>query len=65
MTIRHAKSTLFYHSVHWGINTPSFLPIPPSLNLQTVQASSPFLDNSPLYITLLESSRPSKNRIFQ
>ena len=47
MTIRHAKSTLFYHSVHWGINTPSFLPNPPSLNLQTVQASSPFLDNSP------------------
>ena len=63
MIIRHAKSTLLYHSVHWGINTLSFLTNPPSLNLQTVQVSSPFLDNSPLYITLLEPSRPSKNRI--
>ena len=45
------------HSVHWGINPlykhcspPSFLPSPPPLNQQTVQAS-PFLENPPpLYI---------------
>ena len=41
------------HSVHWGVNpphskTPSFLPSPLALNLQTVQ--TPFLGNPPLYI---------------
>ena len=45
------------HSAHWGINPPlkntapppSFLPSPPPLNQQTVQAP-PFLGNPPLYI---------------
>ena len=47
---------LISHSVHWGINTPlkkttpSFLPSPPLLYRQTVQAPPPLSRQSPLYI---------------
>ena len=43
-----------YHSVHWGINSPSKIPPPyfspsPHLNLQTIQAS-PLFKQFPVYI---------------
>ena len=56
----------FDHSVHWGYQPPTskilplpFLPSPPlpPLNLQTVQATSPFLDNA-LYIGFLRPPPP-------
>ena len=51
---------LISHSVHWGINTPlkkttpSFLPSPPLLYRQTVQAPPPFLGNLPSILVFRE-----------
>ena len=56
LVISETKNKFFFkfcttHSVHWGINPPSKIPLPsflprPPLNQQTVQAA-PFLGNPP------------------
>ena len=63
----------FLYSVHWVIDShrpappskipPSLFRQAPSLNLQTVKASPPFLVIPPIYWFFVKPS-PSKNRIF-